>query len=773
MAVVLGIAFIHSFIHSLFLYINLFIFFSFSFSPQIWSAKKINQDDYPGVDVLGKQLAPEGVVAWEVADAAKQRMEDLGINTLYQGSHATLSVGVTMFYLAGQMNAAKEISRKMKKLGEMSKSNRTMKPLQKEYYEEAARELILYSKSLQQRHDVAKFIYEELQIAPWNITGELIDVHIKGDGSGMMKLTGLGDPSGIGEGFSFLREVDTKPSKAPKSGPIGQTAEMKKITGTSDDLRKLTMKQMGRILKSYGMATKQIDTLKRWDRVHVIRDLSTKAASDGIGDGLERFARGEKMKLSEQKQMYRERINVIWKRQIAALVSGAGGGTGEGDDGDGPSEVDDAAAARAAAQQKKEADAKEDSDSDTDDDDFAADLEEEMMDQTEANQLVAGQTGGEASLGQLRSATQDQALSNDARDLAALKRQREEERVAQEGLSSRTPAERSAVAVPQLNRKIIRKRITKTHPDGRQTTTFKFIVHRQEVEQIKRYLANDEYMPKQSHARIEYPPDDKQIGHAMFSDEDDFQFTSRGGGRSTGTKRRGGRRGRSPGGGRGLNRKKDLQFGKLKTKTTKEQRIKKRRREDDEMEVYAPQRKQGTNNRKERGSIRDRRPHVIFSNKLESIRTAVESRPSATHFHKPVNPRHYPAYYEMISHPMDLATIKGKIDKYEYRTADAMLKDFALVKTNAAKFNGNGTMLADEAAAIYDAAQNMVDDNKAELSQLEEAVADQMSTQSKKKKKRSTKKGAAAAAASRDDELLTGLPVDLDLDFELSDDDSD
>jgi len=36
------------------------------------------------------------------------------------------------------------------------------------------------------------------------------------------------------------------------------------------------MKQMGRILKSYGMTQKQVDALKRWDRVHVIRDLSTK-----------------------------------------------------------------------------------------------------------------------------------------------------------------------------------------------------------------------------------------------------------------------------------------------------------------------------------------------------------------------------------------------------------------------------------------------------------------------------------------------------------------
>ena len=138
---------------------------------------------------------------------------------------------------------------------------------------------------MKQKYEVAQFIYEELQLTPWNTTGEYLDVHKKGEGSGMMKLTGLGDPSGLGEGFSFIREADAKPSKAV--GPtIVNGPDLKKITGTEDDLRKLTMKQMAALLRSYGMAQKQIDTLKRWDRVHVIRDLSTKAASDGIGDGL-------------------------------------------------------------------------------------------------------------------------------------------------------------------------------------------------------------------------------------------------------------------------------------------------------------------------------------------------------------------------------------------------------------------------------------------------------------------------------------------------------
>ena len=49
-------------------------------------------------------------------------------------------------------------------------------------------------------------------------------------------------------------------------------------------------------------------------RVHVIRDLSTKAASDGMGDEMERFARGEKLRLQDQRKNYKERIQEIWRR---------------------------------------------------------------------------------------------------------------------------------------------------------------------------------------------------------------------------------------------------------------------------------------------------------------------------------------------------------------------------------------------------------------------------------------------------------------------------
>jgi len=257
----------------------------FDKTTQIWTSKAIGYDDYPGVVALERSIAPESVAAFESSCAARRRLTDLGVNQLVdRGGNTVVSVGVTMFYLSAQLNALREISRKTKKLGELSKTNRSLKPIQLKFYEKASEELEMQFKSLKQKHEVAQYIYEELQLAPWHVTGDFLDVHKKGEGTGMMKLTGLGDPSGQGEGFSFLREADAKPSKSVGNGALN--AEIKKITGTDDDLRKLTMKQMAALLRSYGMAQKQIDTLKRWDRVHVIRDLSTKAASDGIGDGL-------------------------------------------------------------------------------------------------------------------------------------------------------------------------------------------------------------------------------------------------------------------------------------------------------------------------------------------------------------------------------------------------------------------------------------------------------------------------------------------------------
>jgi hypothetical protein len=345
------------------------------------------------------------------------------------------------------------------------------------------------------------------------------------------------------------------------------------------------------------------------------------------------------MKLSEQKQIYSDRVKVIWKRQIAAL-SAPGDRSLDVAGTDGEAVDNDAAATRNDTTVKSAEVEKDDSDDDTDDDDFAAALEDEMVDRTEANQLVVAHTRGVervGGLGQIRNATLDQDLTKDARELAALKRQREEERVAKEGLKAKPVVDTMVPGIYTSDRKVIRRRITKTHPDGTQTTTFKFILHAEEVGRIMARLLEepDSNRDKNIHMKYEHGIDEKPPGHAMFEDEDDFEFSSRG--RLQGGRRKGGNR-RSGSNGRNVQRARTLQIGKLKAKPSTEERMRKRKKEEDELDVYVSSAKRkGTSNRRERGSIRDRRAHVVFSDKLEVIRQEVESRPSSGPFLKAVS----------------------------------------------------------------------------------------------------------------------------------------
>lgn len=91
---------------------------NFDKESNLWTCKRIGVDDYPGVDALGRSIAPESVAAYNTEKASTLRMNDLGIHQLCQGPYGVASLAVTMVYLAGQVNAARDLARKVKKLGE-------------------------------------------------------------------------------------------------------------------------------------------------------------------------------------------------------------------------------------------------------------------------------------------------------------------------------------------------------------------------------------------------------------------------------------------------------------------------------------------------------------------------------------------------------------------------------------------------------------------------------------------------------------------------------
>lgn len=73
-------------------------------------------------------------------------------------------------------------------------------------------------------------------------------------------------------------------------------------------------------------------------------------------------------------------------------------------------------------------------------------------------------------------------------------------------------------------------------------------------------------------------------------------------------------------------------------------------------------------------------------NNIYDFRTPDGLDPSKL-FHKQVNKRHFPDYYEAVTEPMAMSLIKAKIAKYEYKSFAEFVRDFALIPHNAFIYN--------------------------------------------------------------------------------------
>lgn len=208
--------------------------------------------------------------------------------------------------------------------------------------------------------------------------------------------------------------------------------------------------------------------------------------------------------------------------------------------------------------------------------------------------------------------------------------------------------------------------------------SFEFIVQKDKVEEVMAKIRSDTEAKKNKkkekvHDDLNYSfgdapdGDDTCVGHAFFEDEDNpstsrkFAFRVK---RETikVTKARGPHPKKA-------SQSKLSNLAKHSLVEAQEQRKKKRLKLQEESDLYRfNHRTKGTSNRKERGAARDRMPHVILSDRLECVRAAVESRPNAVAFHKPVPRDAFPSYYEIIHEPIDLQTIREKNRKYDYKT---------------------------------------------------------------------------------------------------------
>lgn len=145
-------------------------------------------------------------------------------------------------------------------------------------------------------------------------------------GKCLLQLTGPADPTGIGEGFSYVR-VPNKPTQTKEE----QESQPKRtVTGTDADLRRLSLNNAKALLRKFGVPEEEIRKLSRWEVIDVVRTLSTEKAKAGE-EGMDKFSRGNRFSIAEHQERYKEECQRIFDLQNKVLASAEVLSTDEGE----------------------------------------------------------------------------------------------------------------------------------------------------------------------------------------------------------------------------------------------------------------------------------------------------------------------------------------------------------------------------------------------------------------------------------------------------------
>ena len=172
---------------------------------------------------------------------------------------------------------------------------------------------------------VGAFILDEIQLTPWYLTTCYNTIKNEKQFGGMFKLSGLGDPSGIGEGFSYLPRPQKEAGRTfkevfPTLPPalqeiIGDTPPFKMSVPKLNDILKYMFTFQRRLsvhrLSTAGYETNLDELLKltrmpKKQRVQALLDVESGEVRTGAGV-----------------QEYIRTCNRIWNKQVR-------GGTGQG-----------------------------------------------------------------------------------------------------------------------------------------------------------------------------------------------------------------------------------------------------------------------------------------------------------------------------------------------------------------------------------------------------------------------------------------------------------
>ena len=170
---------------------------------------------------------------------------------------------------------------------------------------------------------LAKVIEENLLTTPWNITQNYLQSkQIKG----MLSIKGIGDPSNGNGGYSFLKMPvksynENKTLKEEMDVLKNQNKNIKTVTGTDADLRKLSKEDIKIKLIQLGIEEDVIQHLGRWKRVSLLRATSSHAVKLGYEGDIVKYARNQRYNTKTQREAYQRNINEVFKKQINYILN--------------------------------------------------------------------------------------------------------------------------------------------------------------------------------------------------------------------------------------------------------------------------------------------------------------------------------------------------------------------------------------------------------------------------------------------------------------------
>lgn len=165
---------------------------------------------------------------------------------------------------------------------------------------------------------LAGYIEDEVITTPWNLTSSYIATK---QSKGMMRIEGVGDPTHGNCGYSFARLPMKLPQFDKTSIPdhTQPQAASHSFHGSDADFRRLPMDEVKKKLIQLGCPEDRVESLPRWDRIALLRNLSTQAVSEGKEGNIAKYARGMRITAKMQREEYQQTINDILQRQMSLL----------------------------------------------------------------------------------------------------------------------------------------------------------------------------------------------------------------------------------------------------------------------------------------------------------------------------------------------------------------------------------------------------------------------------------------------------------------------